>query len=292
MRGKIIKGVGGFYTVLTEENHRVTGGIKGIFRNQNIVPMVGDNVIVQKEKDGSFVIAQILERKNALLRPAVANVTQMIIVAACTRPKPNLMMLDKLIASYEQIGLKIIMCFNKVDIAKKADVEHLKQIYGKTSYELFFVSAKEAKLGGLKKHLYHETTVLAGPSGAGKSTLLNAIHPAFFLRTGKVSEKIGRGRHTTRHVELLCLDETSYIVDTPGFTNIDLTDMEIEKVDELFVEFRPYLGKCKFTSCAHDSEPECAVKEALQEGKISGSRYRNYLVIKDEIDEKLRKNWR
>lgn len=166
---------------MTEENHRVTGGIKGIFRNQNIVPMVGDNVIVQKEKDGSFVIAQILERKNALLRPAVANVTQMIIVAACTRPKPNLMMLDKLIASYEQIGLKIIMCFNKVDIAKKADVEHLKQIYGKTSYELFFVSAKEAKLGGLKKHLYHETTVLAGPSGAGKSTLLNAIHPAFFF---------------------------------------------------------------------------------------------------------------
>lgn len=114
----------------------------------------------------------------------------------------------------------------------------------------------------------------------------------FFLRTGKVSEKIGRGRHTTRHVELLCLDETSYIVDTPGFTNIDLTDMEIEKVDELFVEFRPYLGKCKFTSCVHDSEPECAVKEALQEGKISESRYQNYLVIKDEIDEKLRKNWR
>ncbi len=278
--------------MLTEDGDCVVSGIKGIFRNQNIVPLVGDDVLLQQENEGSYVIAQILERKNTLLRPAVANITQVVIVAACTRPKPNLMMLDKLIASCEQSDVQIILCFNKTDIATEEEIEQLSEIYAKTPYEVFFVSAEKGQLGKIDEKLQHQTTVLAGPSGAGKSTLLNALNPEFFLRTGELSEKIGRGKHTTRHAELLCLDEKSYIVDTPGFTNVDLTSMDIENADELFAEFVPYLGKCKFASCVHDSEPKCAVKDALQEGKISRSRYENYLAIKEEIDQHSRKNRR
>lgn len=292
MQGRIIKGVGGFYTVLTEDKQIITSGIKGIFRNQDITPFVGDEVGLQKEDDGGYVIAQILERKNELLRPAVANVTQVMIVVACTRPKPNLMMLDKLIASCEHAGLNILLCFNKIDIATKEDMERLNEIYSKTPYEIFFVSAVKGQLSVLKEKFKNQTTVLAGPSGAGKSTLLNAVNPTFFLSTGGLSEKIGRGKHTTRHVELLVLDETSYIVDTPGFTNIDLTKTDIANMDEIFAEFRPYLGRCKFASCVHDSEPECAIKEALSEGKISESRYNNYLIMHDEMEQHLRKNKR
>jgi len=282
MHGKITKGVGGFYTVLAEDNNIICCKAKGALRNMKITPLVGDEVIIQEHNDG-YIIKNILERKNMLIRPNVANVSQVLIVMACTRPEPNFMMLDKLIAICENIGLNIILCFNKTDLADTEKIKNIKSIYDKTPYKNFFISAKNKISTDLSKVFHNNTTVLAGPSGAGKSTLINTLCPSFYLNTGDISEKIGRGKHTTRHTELLVLDNNSYIVDTPGFTNIDIADIEYEDIKYCFNEFLQYEGMCRYNTCMHDSEPGCRVKTALSENEISQSRYKNYIAIKNEI---------
>lgn len=282
MYGKITKGVGGFYTVLTDDNNYITCSVKGVFRNQNITPMVGDDVFLE-QGDNHFVIAKILKRKNMLIRPNVANISQVVIVMACIRPEPNLMVLDKLTAICETRNLNIVICFNKMDLVNNEKIEFLKGIYEKTPYEILFTSANQRNISNLEQLLQNNITVFAGPSGVGKSTLINVVNPSFYLNTGEISEKIGRGKHTTRHTQLLVLNDKSYIVDTPGFTNIDIAEIEFEKIRDCFAEFEKYEGMCQFTSCMHDSEPNCAVKEALEDGNISRSRYDNYIAIKNEI---------
>lgn len=287
MQGKITKGVGGFYTVLTDDKKLITCGIKGIFRNKNITPTVGDDVVVQF-KDNGYVISQISERKNMLIRPSVANVSQVLIVMACIKPEPNFLVLDKLTAICEDKNLKVIICFNKTDIADSAKIDKIRKIYEKTPYSIFFINAKNKETGSIKDVLYNSTTVLAGPSGVGKSTLLNCISPDFYLNTGEISEKIGRGKHTTRHTELLVLNENSYIVDTPGFTNIDMAEIDIENLKYCFAEFAEFDGMCKYNSCMHEHEPGCRIKEAVKNNEISQSRYESYINIKNEISSNPR----
>ncbi len=283
MRGKITKGIGGFYSVLTEEGATLVCSVKGAFRKKNITPYVGDNVVVKLEEDSMHgLVVEIEARENFLVRPPVANVSQAMIVFACEAPKPNLMVLDKLTAICENKDLNIILCFNKTDLADHRQIQTLKDIYEKTPYETCFFSAQKDKLK-LMEMFQHHTTVLAGPSGVGKSTILNAIDPSLELATGEVSEKIGRGRHTTRHVELLSLAPESYVLDTPGFTAVDVTEITLEDIRYAFAEFDAFYEECKFTYCRHDSEPGCAVKEAVEKGVISAKRYENYLKIKDEI---------
>jgi ribosome biogenesis GTPase len=282
MYGKITKGVGGFYTVLTTDGKYITCSVKGIFRKQNITPTIGDNVVLE-QVDKHFVIAKILSRKNVLARPTVANISQAILVAACTKPEPNLMVLDKLTAICEAKELNIIICFNKTDLASDEKIHILKEIYKKTPYKILFTSANKKNIFNLQQLLQDHITVFAGPSGVGKSTLINAVNPSFYLNTGDISEKIGRGKHTTRHTELLVLNETSYIVDTPGFANVDINEIKFKKIKHCFAEFEQYNGLCQFASCMHDSEPNCAVKNALADGYISSSRYENYIAIKNEI---------
>lgn len=287
MQGKITKGVGGFYTVLTDDKKLITCGIKGIFRNKNITPAVGDDVVVQF-KDNGYVISQISERKNMLIRPSVANVSQVMIVMACAKPEPNFLVLDKLTAICEDKNLKVIICFNKTDIADSAKIDKIRKIYKKTPYNIFFINAKNKETGSIKDVLYNNTTVLAGPSGVGKSTLLNCISPDFYLNTGEISEKIGRGKHTTRHTELLILNESTYIADTPGFTNIDMSEIDIENLKYCFAEFAEFDGMCKYSSCMHDQEPDCRVKEAVKNDEISQNRYESYISIKNEISSNPR----
>lgn len=287
MKGKITKGVGGFYTVLTDDKNLITCSVKGIFRNKNITPTVGDDVIVQF-KDNGYVISQISERKNMLIRPNVANVSQVMIVMACLKPEPNFLILDKLTAICEDKNLKVIICFNKTDLADAAKINEIKRIYEKTPYNIHFINAKNKAIGSIEDALYNNTTVLAGPSGVGKSTLLNCICPDFYLNTGEISEKIGRGKHTTRHTELLTLNESAYIADTPGFTNIDMSEIDIENLKYCFAEFSKFEGMCKYASCMHDHEPDCRIKEAVKNDEISKSRYESYINIKNEISSNPR----
>lgn len=282
MQGKITKGVGGFYTVLTDDKKLITCNIKGIFRNKNITPAVGDDVIVQF-KDNGYVISQILERKNMLIRPSIANVSQVMIVMACAKPEPNFLMLDKLIAICESKNLNVIICFNKTDLVDNSKINEIKKIYEQTPYSIYFINAKNKIISDIEYVLYNNTTVLAGPSGVGKSTLINCISPDFYLNTGEISEKIGRGKHTTRHTELLVLSENTYIADTPGFTNIDISEIDIENLKYCFAEFSKYDGMCKYVSCMHEHEPDCRIKDALKNNEISRVRYDNYIAIKNEI---------
>ena len=287
MRGKITKGVGGFYTVLTDNKKIITCNIKGIFRNKNITPMVGDDVIVDFKDDG-YVISQILERKNMLIRPNIANVSQVMIVMACCKPEPNFLILDKLTAICENKSLKVIICFNKIDIADREKINKIKKIYEKTAYNIYFINAKNGINSNIVYDLADNTTVLAGPSGVGKSTLINCISPDFYLNTGEISEKIGRGKHTTRHTELLVLNDNTYIADTPGFTNIDISEIDIENLRYCFEEFLKYDGMCRYNSCMHEHEPDCRIKDAVKNNEISKSRYDNYIAIKNEISSNSR----
>ncbi len=288
-QGKIVKGIAGFYYV-----HVVGSGIyeckaKGIFRKQKLKPLVGDDaqidVISEEEMTGNVV--NILPRKNALVRPAVANVDQALVIFAAASPKPNLNLLDRFLLMMEQQGVPTVICFNKQDLAGEEEIHTLRQAYGTSGYKLFFFSAKENKgIEAIREQLAGRTTTVAGPSGVGKSTLINLLAPEARMETGNISEKIQRGKHTTRHSQLISLGEDTYIFDTPGFSSLSVDFFEKETLGTLFPEFVPYEQNCRFAGCSHIGEPDCGVKEALREGKISRSRYDNYLQIYNELKDR------
>ena len=291
MQGKIVKGIAGFYYV-----HVVGFGIyeckaKGIFRKEKQKPLVGDNVeidiINEEEKKGNIV--DILPRNNELIRPAVANVDQALVVFAVTKPKPHFNLLDRFLIMMECKEVPVIMVFNKQDIAKESEIQELKDIYEACGYQMIFTSAREEEnIDKVLKVLKGKTTVVAGPSGVGKSSLINLLQSDVEMETGTISQKIERGKHTTRHSELLAVDEDSYIMDTPGFSSLYTNDFEKEELKYYFTEFAPYEGKCKYNGCDHVHEPGCAVKSALEEGKIHEIRYQNYLEMYKELKEKKR----
>lgn len=291
MQGKIVKGIAGFYYVHVVESGLYECKAKGVFRKEKIKPLVGDNVEIdildETEKKGNIV--EVLERKNELIRPAVANIDQALVVFAVTKPKPHFNLLDRFLIMMESKRIPVILCFNKKDIAKEPEIHHLKEIYESCGYQMIFTSALEKEnIEKVKQLLRGKTTAIAGPSGVGKSSLINIFQPDANMETGTISEKIERGKHTTRHSELICIEEDTYIMDTPGFSSLYTNDFEKEELKYYFTEFEPYEGKCKFQGCDHVHEPNCAVKAALEEGKIHHIRYENYLEMYNELKEKRR----
>lgn len=286
MQGKIIKGIAGFYYV-----HVVHSGIyeckaKGIFRNKKVKPLVGDNVEIDIIDEINHIgnIIEIAERTNELIRPAVANINQSLVVFAVMKPNPNINLLDRFLVMMERQNIPVIICFNKTDLANEDDIISLKDIYVSAGYHVIFTSTINGNgVDDVKRMLKGKTTALAGPSGVGKSSMLNAIIPDANSETGGISEKIGRGKNTTRHTEIFNLEDDTYIMDTPGFTSLYSNDFEKEFLKDYFPEFREYEGKCRFSGCIHENEPDCAVKEALNAGIINKSRYDNYLIMLDEI---------
>ena len=291
MLGKIVKGIAGFYYVHVVEFGLYECKAKGVFRKEKIKPLVGDNVEIdildETEKKGNIV--EVLERKNELIRPAVANIDQALVVFAVTKPKPHFNLLDRFLIMMESKRIPVILCFNKKDIAKEPEIHHLKEIYESCGYQMIFTSALEKEnIEKVKQLLRGKTTAIAGPSGVGKSSLINIFQPDANMETGTISEKIERGKHTTRHSDLICIEEDTYIMDTPGFSSLYTNDFEKEELKYYFTEFEPYEGKCKFQGCDHVHEPNCAVKAALEEGKIHHIRYENYLEMYNELKEKRR----
>ncbi len=286
MQGKIIKGIAGFYYVQTPANGLYECKAKGVFRKEKIKPLVGDNVEIsvldEAEKKGN--IDDIYPRKNELIRPVVANIDQVLVIFAASQPKPNLNLLDRFLVSMEKQGVPAIICFNKVDTVSEEECRRLGSIYEKSGCPVMFVSAKEEKdIDKIQELLLHKTTAVAGPSGVGKSTLVNLIAPDAEMETGEISQRIDRGKHTTRHSEILPIGEESYICDTPGFTALAVWEMEKEELKDYFAEFAPYEGECRFLGCTHTHEPQCAVKEALKAGEISKERYQNYQEMFEEL---------
>ena len=291
MQGKIVKGIAGFYYVHVVESGLYECKAKGIFRKEKLKPLVGDiveiDVLDETEKKGNIV--EVLERKNELIRPAVANIDQALVVFAVTKPKPHFNLLDRFLIMMESKDIPVILCFNKKDIATEPEIQELKEIYEACGYEMVFTSAlEEENVDQLKELLRGKTTAIAGPSGVGKSSLINIFQPDANMETGSISEKIERGKHTTRHSELIWIEENTYIMDTPGFSSLYTNDFEKEELKFYFREFEDYEGQCRFQGCDHIHEPGCKVKEALEEGKIHPVRYKNYLEMYQELKEKRR----
>lgn len=300
MQGKIIKGIAGFYYVYAGEDTGKDGKIRscqnvyeckarGIFRKENQKPLVGDNVCMEvlDEEARTGNIVRILPRQNELVRPLVANIDQALVIFAIVKPEPNYNLLDRFLIMMERRGLPSILCFNKQDIASEEEKERLRNTYASCGYRIVFTSALKGEgMEELKELLKGKTTAVAGPSGAGKSSIINCLNPDAAMETGEVSRKIGRGKHTTRHSEIIALQNHTYIMDTPGFTSLGLFDMEKEELQEYYPEFARYKEFCRFSGCAHLSEPDCGVRQALEEGKISGVRYDNYKELYGELRER------
>lgn len=288
MQGKIIKGIAGFYYVHVEEHGIYECKAKGIFRKDHVKPLVGDDVIADILDEAQMLgnIREILPRKNALVRPAVANVDQALVIFAIVKPNPNFNLLDRFLIRMERQQLPTIICFNKQDIASAQEKEALQKAYETCGYRVCFVSALENEgLAQVRELLAGKTTTVAGPSGVGKSSLINQLAPKANMETGAISEKIERGKHTTRHSEIIALGDATYIVDTPGFTSLDISEITKEELGNYYPEFVQYEPYCKFSGCAHISEPSCGVKNAVEEGKISRVRYENYKVLYQELKE-------
>lgn len=291
MQGKIVKGIAGFYYVQTEEDGIYECKAKGIFRKEKMKPLVGDNVEIsvtdEEKKNGN--VDQILPRKNTLIRPAVANIDQVLVIFAAARPKPNLNLLDRFLVSMEMQGVPAVICFNKQDMVEEEEKERLAHIYEKSGCQVLFTCArKQEGIDQVLEILKEKTTAVAGPSGVGKSSIVNLLAPEAQMETGEISKKIDRGKHTTRHSEILPVGHHTFICDTPGFSSLAVWDMEKEELKECFEEFVPYEGQCRFQGCTHTHEPGCAVKQALEAGQISRERYQNYLEMYTELKEKRR----
>lgn len=289
MQGKIVKGISGFYYVHVVESGIYECKAKGIFRQQKMKPLVGDDVeidiISEEKKTGN--VAAILPRKNALIRPAVANVDQALLIFAAASPNPNFNLLDRFLVMMGRQDVPVILCFNKCDLITEEQQQEIVSIYEASGCKILFVSAKkELGLKELQEILEGKTTTVAGPSGVGKSSLINLLAPEACMETGEISKKIERGRHTTRHAELIQLKGDGYIMDTPGFSSLYLPEMEKEELQDCYPEFAAFEPYCRFQGCSHISEPDCGVKEALSEGKIHPVRYENYCQLYGELKDR------
>ena len=286
LEGKIIKGIGGFYYVKTDEGI-YSCRARGKFRNKSLTPMVGDivNIDVTDTEKLEGYVTEILPRKNELFRPLVSNIDLLLVTFAVTSPEPSFVLIDKLIVTAEARKIPVAICINKCDLDEEKAEEYART-YELCGYPVVVCSAEIGKnLDSLRELLRDKTTALAGNSGVGKSSLLNAIGESFNLKTGSVSDKIQRGKHTTRHTELFPLSFGGYVLDTPGFGSYELERLSFRDLPSLFPEITRHEGGCRFAGCSHIKEPDCSVKDALIEGKISESRYESYKELYEQLKQ-------
>ncbi len=289
INGIIIKGISSFYYVKTKNGHIYECKARGIFRKDGIIPVVGDRVIIDVKDDDTGVIVEISERDNCLIRPPAANINLAIIVFAFARPDPNLNLLDRFLVTIEKKDIKACICFNKSDLTDAENRFRMVSIYERAGYDVICTSTKTGEgIHELKIQLKDHISVFAGPSGVGKSSLLNVLQPGLRLRTGNISQKAERGKHTTRHVELLELDFGGSVLDTPGFSSLEVGDIDEEELTYMFPEFEPYIGDCRYSGCRHLNEPHCGIKNQVQANGIASSRYDSYLLLLKEIQEQRR----
>ena len=275
-QGVIIKSLSGFYTVASGDE-LITCKARGRFRHDGTSPLVGDRVEVSTDAQGRGRVDSILPRRNRFLRPAVANVDQIVMFAAAVNPVSDPFLIDRVAAIAALNDCETVICINKTDLDP---ADHLRRIYEDAGFPVVCCSAETGQgVEDLRAVIRGKTSAFTGNSGVGKSSLLNRLLPELALPTGEVSEKLGRGRHTTRHVELFALGEETYVADTPGFASFEVELLEPVRCEDLqhaFREFQPYLGQCRFQDCRHLKEPDCAVRAALESGKIAPERYRSY----------------
>lgn len=289
MQGKIVKGIAGFYYVHIPGEGTFECKAKGVFRKDKKKPLVGDDVEIQILDKEKMVgnIETILPRRSEIIRPAVANIDQALVIFSIVKPQPNFNLLDRFLIMMQQQGIPCVICFNKADIDEEGMGSNYEEIYGSCGYQTLCVSAKERKgIEDVKRILSGKTTTVAGPSGVGKSSLINELQSGIQMETGAISTKIERGKHTTRHSELIAIEDNTYILDTPGFSSLELFDMEKEELAKFYPEFDKHECYCKFGGCAHISEPVCGIKEAVADEEISALRYENYKLLYEELKNK------
>lgn len=285
-RGIILKGIGGFYYVEISNGIVCECKARGLFRKNNVKPYVGDKVIININDEGLCSIEDILPRKNELIRPPISNIDKLVIVVSVCNPIPNTVVIDKMIALSTNKKIEPIVVVTKTDLA---DSKNLIEMYNAVGIKVFGFSSKFPKnIDEIENVLLGNVSAFTGNSGVGKSTLLNCINKDLLLKTGEISSKLGRGKHTTRFVELYKLNDTTYVADTPGFSTVDIERYEIinkDKIQFCFREFSPHINNCKFSSCTHICEKGCAVIDAVKNGKISKSRYNSYVYMYKEVKD-------
>ncbi len=285
--GLLLKGVGGYYTIRLENGEEVTAQARGRFRHEGLTPVCGDRVLIERQQEGHAALVEILPRKNLMIRPQVANIDQLVIVLSASRPKPDLLLCDKLMLQAIPLSIAPLLVINKCDEGDSKVLEEIKHEYAHV--DTLILSARTGEgLKPLRHALSNKVNCFAGQSAVGKSSLLNALLPGLSLLVGGLARRTDRGKHTTRHVELWPY-EGGAVLDTPGFSLLELTALDQQTLDRAYPEFGDAPQRCRFTACSHRTEPGCAVKELLEDGTLSPGRYARYVELCTQFEE-LRKN--
>ena len=293
MQGLIIENISNLYKIKSG-NNIYEAVARGKFKNENITPVVGDNVEIDitDEENKKAVIEKIIERKIYVKRPKIANITQMVFVLSSKDPKPDILMLDKQLAFAEFLGVKSIIVLNKIDLDNKKQFKEIKSDYEKIGYKVIETQAKESiGIDELKKELKENINVFSGNSGVGKSTLINAIFKDKITQEGEISKKNKKGKNTTTYIKLYEIDKNTYIADTPGFSTFDISEIKSKELCNFFKEFKKYIKDCEYIGCTHIKEENCGIKRALEDGKITESRYQNFCKIYEDLKEKEKRKW-
>ena len=291
MQGKIIGNISNTYKIKTE-NKEYEAYARGKFKNEEITPVVGDNVEIEvtDEDKGEAIIEKILPRINYVKRPRIANIDQIIFIISTKHPKPDLLMLDKQLAYAQKLGIQAVIILNKIDLEE--NYKPIENLYEKIGYKVIVTSAKE-KFGieAVKEVLKNKISVFSGNSGVGKSSIINMIFEEDKTQEGEISKKNKKGKNTTTDTKLYELEKNTYIADTPGFSNFDITEIESSELDKYFIEFKQEIQNCEFIGCTHLKEKNCGIKKALEAGRISKERYDNYCKIYEELKDKEKHRW-
>ncbi len=292
MKGIIIKGIGGFYYVKTPPEGTVHQcKARGVFKKQGITPMVGDDVEIELSENSDAVITDIFPRRNHFIRPPISNVDCFCVIFSFKHPEPNRAVMDKFLVMAEASNTDVVLCMNKVDLAKAEEIQNIQNVYG-SIYPIVYICGRTGEgIDILKDLIKGSKAALAGPSGVGKSTILNLLLPEAGAEIGEISKKTSRGKHTTRHVEIFDAGDRTFIFDTPGFTSFDVLDAEPEDLQHLYPEMANLIGKCRFDDCTHMEEPGCSVREAVERGAISESRYASYREQMEELKLRLKNKY-
>lgn len=293
LQGIIINCISNLYKVELENNTIYTCIPRGKLKQEGLIPVVGDYVEIEidseEKKTGS--IEKVLERKNYIKRPKMANLTQIILVLSTKMPKPDLLLLDKQLAFLEFLKIKPVICLNKIDLVKQEEIEEIEKIYSNIGYDVIKTEAKAGKIEFIKEKLKGNITAFAGNSGVGKSTLINSIFASNITEEGLISIKNKKGKNTTTNITLYKIDKDTYVADTPGFSTFEINEIESNNLDRYFKEFNNYLTKCEYIGCNHIKEEKCGIKEAVEDEKINLNRYNNYCKIYNQIKEKEDHRW-